>query len=203
MGDLSHPAALSRIGLASTVEPGLDPCAAIQLHVDLPVGGSEEVFFLLGEGSNREQALQFIQAYQNACAGRSGLASRQWFWDRILGTVSVQTPDPAMNLMLNRWLLYQALSCRIWGRSAFYQSSGAFGFRDQLQDVMALLWAAPEIAHDHILRAARHQFEAGDVLHWWHPPSGRGVRTRISDDLLWLPYVVAHYVKRPATRHLG
>ncbi len=195
MGDLSHPAALSRIGLSSTVEPGLDPCAAIQLHVDLPVGGSEEVFFLLGEGNNREQALQLLQAYQNPAQVEATWQAVSEFWDRVLGTVSVQTPDPAMNLMLNRWLLYQALSCRIWGRTAFYQSSGAFGFRDQLQDVMALVWAAPEIAHDHILRAAQHQFEAGDALHWWHPPSGRGVRTHCSDDLLWLPFVVAQYVE--------
>ncbi len=195
MGDLSYPAALNRIGLSSTVEPGLDPCAALQLHVDLPVGGSEEVFFLLGEGGNREQALQIIQAYQQPEQVAAAEQAVNQFWDRILGSVSVQTPDPAMNLMLNRWLLYQALSCRIWGRSGFYQSSGAFGFRDQLQDVMALVWAAPELAHDHILRAAQHQFEAGDVLHWWHPPSGRGVRTRISDDLLWLPFVVAQYVE--------
>ena len=167
----------------------------LQLHVDLPVGGSEEVFFLLGEGGNREQAVQIIQAYQQPEQVAAAEQAVHRFWDRILGTVSVQTPDPAMNLMLNRWLLYQALSCRIWGRSGFYQSSGAFGFRDQLQDVMALVWSAPELVHDHILRAAQHQFEAGDVLHWWHPPSGRGVRTRISDDLLWLPFVVAQYVE--------
>ncbi|MEO8392309.1 MAG: glucoamylase family protein, partial [Chloroflexota bacterium] len=195
MGDLGHPAALGRIGLASTVEAGLDPCAALQLHVDLPVGGSEEIFFLLGEGRNRDHALQLIQTYQHPAQVELAEQGVTEFWDRTLGTVSVQTPDPAMNVMLNRWLLYQTLSCRIWGRTAFYQSSGAFGFRDQLQDVMALVWAAPEIAHDQILRATRHQFEAGDVLHWWHPPTGRGVRTRISDDLLWLPFVVAQYVE--------
>ena len=195
MGDLGHPAALARIGLASTVEPGLDPCAALQLHVDLPIGGSEEVFFLLGQGTNREHALQLIQNYQDPAQVAGAWEAVTEFWDRVLGTVSVHTPDPAMDLMLNRWLLYQALSCRIWGRSGFYQSSGAFGFRDQLQDVLALLWAAPGISRDHILRAARHQFEAGDVLHWWHPPTGRGVRTRCSDDLLWLPFVVAQYVE--------
>jgi cyclic beta-1,2-glucan synthetase len=195
MGDLRCPAALRRIGLASTVEAGLDPCAAIQLHVDLPVGGSEEVYFLLGQGSNREHASQLIQDYQDPVRVEAARQAVTEFWDRILGTVSVQTPDPAMNMMLNRWLLYQALSCRIWGRSGFYQSSGAFGFRDQLQDVMALIWAAPAITRDHILCAAQHQFEAGDVLHWWHPPTGRGVKTRCSDDMLWLPFVVAHYVE--------
>ncbi len=194
MGDLSHPAALDRIGLASDVEPGVDPCAALQLHVDLKPGATEEIFFVVGEGTNRAGALKLIEQYREAKQVTLAWEQVNQFWEDLLGRVQVQTPDPAMNLLLNRWLLYQTLSCRLWGRSAFYQSSGAFGFRDQLQDVMALTHAAPRLAREHILEAARHQFEAGDVLHWWHPASGRGVRTRSSDDLLWLPCVTAHYV---------
>ena len=195
MGDPGHPAALNRIGLSSRVEPGSDPCAALQLHIDLPVGGSETVYFLLGESANRDDTLQLITRYQDPAQVDAAWQATHTFWDGILGTVTVHTPDPVMNIMLNRWLLYQALSCRIWGRTGFYQSSGAFGFRDQLQDVMALILSAPTLARDHILRAARHQFDEGDVLHWWHPPSGRGVRTRFSDDLLWLPFVVSNYVQ--------
>jgi len=193
-GDLGHPAALERIGLSGAVEPGSDPCAALQVHLNLPPGEAREVFFLLGQGANRDESLRLIKQYRDP--GQVGAAWKavQELWDDLLGAVSVQTPDPAMNLLLNRWLLYQDLACRIWGRSALYQSSGAFGYRDQLQDVMALLHAAPDLARAHILRAARHQFEEGDVLHWWHPPSDRGVRTRCSDDLLWLPFVTAHYV---------
>jgi len=193
-GNLRRPAALDRIGLASVVEPGLDPCAALQLHIDLRPGESQEVFFLIGEGANRADALQLIERYQNAEQIAAAWNRVNGGWGKLLETVQVQTPDPAMNLLLNRWLLYQTLSCRLWARSAFYQSSGAFGFRDQLQDVMALIHAAPQLARGHILQAAQFQFEAGDVLHWWHPPSGRGVRTHFSDDLLWLPFVVAHYV---------
>jgi cyclic beta-1,2-glucan synthetase len=195
LGSLANPAGLGRIGLASVVHAGSDPCAAIQLHVDLAAGQSEEIFFLIGEGSSRDDALALIRQLQDHAAVEAAWQATHTHWDDLLGAVTVTTPDPAMNLMLNRWLLYQTISCRIWGRSALYQSSGAFGFRDQLQDVMAIMHTQPALAREHILRAASHQFEAGDVLHWWHPPSGRGVRTRISDDLLWLPYVTAHYVK--------
>ena len=195
LGSLAAPSALGRIGLASAVRPGLDPCAAIQLHVDLAPGQVEEVFFLLGEGGSREESLTLIARYQDQ--GRLELAWQAVVqsWDSLLSGISVQTPDPEMDLMLNRWLLYQTIGCRLWGRSALYQSSGAFGFRDQLQDVLAVLHTRPVLARGQILNAARRQFEAGDVLHWWHPPSGRGVRTRFSDDLLWLPYVTAEYVE--------
>ncbi len=194
LGSLRHPAALGRIGLGSTVRAGLDPCAAIQLHIDLAPGQGEEVFFLIGEGTDREESLTLISKYQ--AQGQIELAwqSVRQFWDDLLTGITVQTPDPDMNLMLNRWLLYQTISCRLWGRTALYQSSGAFGFRDQLQDVLALLHVRPELAREQILNAACRQFEAGDVLHWWHPPSGRGVRTRLSDNLLWLPFVTAEYV---------
>lgn len=194
LGSLARPAALGRIGLSGSVEAGLDPCAALQLHIDLPPGGSEEIWFLLGQAESRADAVALTRRFQDADQVQRAWLAVGDFWTDLLGSVQVHTPDPAMDLLLNRWLLYQSLACRIWGRSAFYQSSGAFGFRDQLQDVMALVHAAPELARTQILAAAGQQFEAGDVLHWWHPPSDRGVRTRCSDDLLWLPFVTAHYV---------
>jgi cyclic beta-1,2-glucan synthetase len=194
MGSLRIPAALGRIGLESKVNAGLDPCAVIQLHVDLAPGASEEVFFLIGEGANRAESLALIGQVQAEGQVEALWQSVHQQWDEILNTITVETPDPNMDLMLNRWLLYQTLSCRLWGRTALYQSSGAFGFRDQLQDVLALLHTRPDLARAQILESARHQFEAGDVLHWWNPPAGRGVRTRFSDDLLWLPYVTAEYV---------
>jgi cyclic beta-1,2-glucan synthetase len=193
-GNLGRPAALERVGLASAVDTGLDPCAAIQLHVDLAPGEAKEVFFLLGQGADRREAQQLVKRFQDPAQVEAAWAAAGEYWDGLLGTVTVESPDPAMNLLLNRWLLYQTLTCRLWARSALYQSSGAFGFRDQLQDVMALMHGAPQLARAHILLAAAHQFEEGDVLHWWHPPSDTGLRTRISDDLLWLPYVTAHYV---------
>lgn len=194
LGSMSRPAGLRRIGLEGRVEAGLDPCAALQLHLDLAPGASEEIYFLIGQGADRAETQSLIQRFQDPAQVAAAWQAGQAMWADILGTVQVDTPDPAMNLLLNRWLLYQTLSCRVWGRSALYQSSGAYGFRDQLQDALALLHSRPNLARDHILRAACHQFTTGDVLHWWHPPSDPGVRTHISDDLLWLPYVTAHYV---------
>ncbi|MBS3755047.1 MAG: cyclic beta 1-2 glucan synthetase [Desulfobacterales bacterium] len=195
MGGYRRPAALGRIGLNDTTTAGIDPCGAVQVHINLPPGEVREVNFLIGQGADREDAQRLAGKYRS-----NGQIDKAWgetaaFWEDLLGALTIETPDPAMDLMLNRWLVYQNLSCRIRGRSALYQSSGAYGFRDQLQDVMGIFLQQPETARQHILRAARHQFEAGDVLHWWHPPSGRGVRTRITDDLLWLPYVTAQYVK--------
>jgi cyclic beta-1,2-glucan synthetase len=195
LGAEGRPAALKRVGLGSRVQPGLDPCAALQLHLDLQPGESREVHFLLGQGANREEALQLVDHFRDGRQVQAAWEEVIGRWDELLGAVTVETPDRAMNVLLNRWLVYQNVSCRIWGRSAFYQSGGAYGFRDQLQDVAAILLHAPDVARGHILRAARHQFVEGDVLHWWHPPSGTGVRTRITDDLLWLPYATAHYVR--------
>ena len=194
-GSYAAPAAMSRIGLASAVQPGLDPCAVLQLHVDLPPGASARVHFMLGQAAGRDEALGLVTKYRDRVAVEAAWADLQRHWDTLLGAVTVRTPDPALDLMLNRWLPYQVLSSRLWGRTGYYQSSGAFGFRDQLQDVAALIHCAPALCRDHILEAARHQFEEGDVLHWWHPPAGAGVRTRCSDDLLWLPFITAHYVE--------
>jgi cyclic beta-1,2-glucan synthetase len=192
---LDHPAALERDdALSGKTGATLDPCAALQTEVELQPGEHTEVLFLLGQGGNPAEARTLIERYRGAdCGQLLHAVTKQW--DGVLGTVQVRTPDRSMDLLLNRWLLYQTLSCRVWSRSAFYQSGGAYGFRDQLQDVMALLVAQPEITREHILRAAARQFPEGDVQHWWHPPTGRGVRTRISDDRLWLPYVVARYLE--------
>jgi cyclic beta-1,2-glucan synthetase len=193
-GTLSFPAALHRLGLETRISPGEDPCAVLQLHLDLLPGGSEEIYFVLGQGNNKEHALALAQKYHNPASVGAAYERTQAFWDHLLGTVQVHTPDPAADILLNRWMLYQTLSCRVWGRTAFYQSSGAFGFRDQLQDVLALLAIDPAITRSQIINAAQYQFEEGDVMHWWHPPSGRGVRTRFSDDRLWLPYITALYL---------
>ena len=188
-GTPAFPIALHRIGLETRLSPGEDPCAVLQLHIDLLPGGVEEIYFVLGQGSNKEHTLELVRKYHDPAYVGAALERTRVFWNHLLGTLQVHTPEPATDLILNRWMIYQSLSCRIWGRSSFYQPSGAFGFRDQLQDVLALLAIDPGITRGQILNAAQHQFAEGDVMHWWHPPSGRGVRTRISDDLLWLPYV--------------
>ena len=200
-GRLARPAALDRWGLSGSVRTGVDPCLALMLHVELAPGQEHELHFLLGDGPDREQALEIVRRYRSREAVAAAREELRSYWDGLLGAIEVKTPEPAMDLALNRWLLYQVVASRLEGRTALYQSSGAFGFRDQLQDVMALVHAAPERARAHVLEAAGRQFEDGDVLHWWHPPEARGMRTRCSDDLLWLPFVACHYAL--ATGDLG
>jgi cyclic beta-1,2-glucan synthetase len=199
---LEHPASLERgTELSGKVGAGLDPCAALQTKVELEPGERTEVLFFLGQGEDPEEARSLVDRYRQL-SWAAVLDEVQEHWNRLLGTVQVRTPDPSTDLLLNRWLLYQTLSCRIWGRSALYQSGGAYGFRDQLQDVLALTVTKPEIAREHLLRAAARQFPEGDVQHWWHTPTGRGVRTRISDDRLWLPFAAAHYLAATGDRGL-
>ena len=191
---MRDPVAMERTHLSGRTGAGLDPCAAIQTIVKLAPGERTEITFLLGQARSLEEAHALILAYRDGRGVEAALERTKEWWDTRLGSIQVHTPELAADFLINRWLLIQALGCRIWGRSAFYQSGGAFGFRDQLQDVMALVYAHPALAREHILLAAGRQFREGDVQHWWHPPTGVGIRTRISDDLLWLPYVVAHYV---------
>ncbi|MEJ2667081.1 MAG: glucoamylase family protein [Deinococcales bacterium] len=197
-GSVNRPAALARVGLSGRVEAGRDPCAVLQVHVDLPAEGGDEVFFLLGAGADREAARDLIRRFRDPARLDAAAEDLHRAWNQSLGAIAVRTPDPAMNVMLDRWLPYQTIACRLWGRTAFYQAGGAFGFRDQLQDVMAVMHAAPNLARAQLLRAARHQFEEGDVLHWWHPGGTHGVRTRISDDLAWLPFVIERYIDHTA-----
>ena len=194
-GSPDAPSALAPgVTLSGRTGAGLEPCAALQAKIELAPGERAEVRFLLGQGADAEQARNLVRKYReedlDAC-----LARVRQYWEDVLGALQVSTPDRSMDLMLNRWLLYQALGCRIWARTAFYQASGAYGFRDQLQDVMALTVAKREIAREHILRAAGRQFREGDVQHWWHVPLGNGVRTHISDDPVWLPYALIRYLE--------
>ena len=186
----AHPAALRRVALSDHAGPGLDPCAALMGRFVVPPGGVAEVVFVIGQAADAPTAARLAARYRDPAAAAAALEEVIAAWDRRLAAVRVKTPDPRLDVLVNRWLPYQVLACRLWGRTAFYQSGGAYGFRDQLQDVTALLYAEPGEARSQILRAAARQFPEGDVQHWWHPPSGRGVRTRFSDDFLWLPYAV-------------
>ena len=193
-GNLSRPAALAPdTELTKRVGAGMDPCGVLQTTFELAPGQSRQITLLLGQARDWESARELVVRYRSL-APESVLDEVKRNWDEILGTLQVRTPDRAMDLMFNRWLLYQTLACRMWARAAFYQAGGAYGFRDQLQDSMALALARPDLAREQLVRASARQFPEGDVQHWWHPPTGRGVRTRCSDDLVWLPYAAAHYV---------
>jgi cellobiose phosphorylase len=193
-GSLDCPAALGRDILSGRVGAALDPCGAVQVQITLEPGEERTLIGQLGEARDVNGVREIVQRYRSAEAADAASAKTRRFWDELLGSIQVRTPEPSMDLLLNRWLLYQALSCRVWGRSAFYQSSGAFGFRDQLQDVLALVFTKPEMLREQLLLAASRQFVEGDVQHWWHEPGGQGVRTRFSDDRLWLVFAALHYV---------
>ncbi len=192
---LASPAAMELTRLSQRVGAGLDPCAVLRVTLELAPGERRDLLCMLGQAGSVAEARKLVLKYQEDLAFEQAFDQARAWWDTLLGAVEVQTPDLAADLLVNRWLQYQSLSCRIWARSGFYQSGGAFGFRDQLQDVMAFFATRPELARAQILLAAGRQFKEGDVQHWWHEPAGAGIRSRISDDLLWLPYVVAHYVR--------
>jgi cyclic beta-1,2-glucan synthetase len=193
-GTPARPAAMGRAGLSGKVGAALDPCAAAQTVFDLDDGNEREVVFVLGAARDAVAAGNLVHRFSDAYEAIRVLDGVWNYWNRTLGALYVETPDPAVNFLVNGWLLYQTLACRMWARSGFYQSGGAFGFRDQLQDAMALVHAEPRLVREHLLRCAAHQFREGDVQHWWHPPLDRGVRTRISDDYLWLPYAACRYI---------
>ncbi len=194
-GSLANPAALHRKRLSGRSGAGLDPCAAIQTRIDLAIGEEREIVFVFGAARDAAEAQHFIQRFSGPAGAWEALEAVWEHWNRALGALQVETPDPALDVLANGWLIYQTLSCRLWGRSGYYQSGGAYGFRDQLQDSMALLHATPWLAREQLLRSAERQFLRGDVQHWWHPPHGQGVRTHFSDDYLWLPYATCRYVQ--------
>ncbi|PWF47634.1 cyclic beta 1-2 glucan synthetase [Massilia glaciei] len=192
---LANPAAMARARLSGKVGAGLDPCAAIQVGFDLEPGQEREFVFMLGVGGRRNaDATGMIKQYSGSGAAAQAFAKVRAHWEHTLGAVRIETPDPALDVLANGWLMYQTIACRMWARSGYYQSGGAYGFRDQLQDAMAMIHTEPHLLREHLLLCAAHQFVEGDVQHWWHPPSDRGVRTKCSDDYLWLPLATHRYV---------
>ena len=194
-GTPDSPDILKKEKLPGTVGIGYDPCAALQIGVRLKPGEARELVFLLGMADQAGKVGELAGTFRDLKKAKECLTEVKAFWEGKLQTIRVDTPDPAMNLMLNGWLIYQAISCRMWARTAFYQAGGAYGFRDQLQDSLSAVAIWPEIVKNQIVKHAQHQFLQGDVLHWWHEPAGKGTRTRFSDDYLWLPYVTAEYIR--------
>jgi len=192
---LADPAALGRAGLSGRSGAALDPCAALQTTIELQPGEEQELVFMLGVGGRRNlDASNMVRRHHGAATAHDSFVRMREWWDDTLDAVRIETPEPALDAIANGWLLYQTIACRLWARSGYYQSGGAYGFRDQLQDAMSAVHARPELLRDHLLLFAGHQFVEGDVQHWWHPPHGRGVRTRCSDDYLWLPLAACRYV---------
>jgi cyclic beta-1,2-glucan glucanotransferase len=193
-GTLKNPDAMNRARLSGKTGAALDPCAVIQFVIDLSDGEEREIVFRLGVGKDANDAVTMINQFKGSAAAGIALEQVKTYWQKTLSAIQIETPDSAINMLTNGWLTYQTLSCRLWGRSGFYQSGGAFGFRDQLQDVLSLIHCEPTLARRQLILCASRQFKEGDVQHWWHPPSGRGVRTTCSDDFLWLPFVTSKYI---------
>ncbi len=195
-GSYQNPLGMNSTNLKNKVGGGYDPCSALRSIIEIPPHEEVEIIMLIGQTDDEKKIGPLVDFYLDKNNIDNCLQEVNQFWSKTTDTVQIRTPSRELNFIMNKWLLYQTLSCRIWARSALYQSGGAFGFRDQLQDVMSIVYSHPEIVREHILKTASHQFPEGDVQHWWHPPLNKGVRTKFSDDLLWLPYVVNHYIIR-------